>query len=201
MNRHYLQNIKELYSQKKVQVYTELVLSLLTASFFLFFAIKPTAVTISGLMKKIKDQQLTAEKLQDKINALSQAKQEYLLIESSLPLVEQSLPQENQFSVLIKEIESLARRTNITVESIQFNKVALKEEKIEKPEEPKEIEFSFAASGSYQNLKFFLQSLDSLRRIISVQQFGFESGKTETEKLVLNLKGKAFYLLKEENRE
>lgn len=188
-------NIGQFYQQKRVRVYTELVLSLFTVSFFLFFAIKPTAVTIGGLIKKIKDQTLVTEKLQNKINALSQARQEYLLIESELYLAKQALPQDAQISILVKELEALVRRSHIVVSSIQFSEVALKDKLTEISEKPKIIDFSLTVSGDYQNLKTFLQSLDSLRRIVTVKAFGFKISKTEGEGLTLNVKGSAFYLV------
>ena len=183
--RRYFVNIGQYYQQKKARVYTGIVFSILTTSFFLVFAIKPTVVTIVGLLKKIEDQKLVAEKLEEKIGTLSQAQKQYLAIESDLLLVNQALPQDTQVSLLIKELEALGRQSGITVETIQFNQLTLKGKNPE--EKQKEINFSFTASGNYQNLKNFLTSLNSLRRIVLVDNFSFTSDKEIDKKEFLNL--------------
>jgi len=187
-------NLGQFYRQKKIRVYTELILSLLTISFFLFFAIKPTAVIISGLIKKTADQKLVAKKLQAKINALTIARQEYLAVQPDLDLVKQALPQNAQPSELVKQLEALAIRTNVEIKSAQFSKVPLKADTKKSPSKPEEVNFTLNLSGNYSDLKNFLQSLASLRRIVTLKSFTFKTKTGKNEVLVLSLKGQAFYL-------
>jgi Tfp pilus assembly protein PilO len=197
--RRYFVDLGQLYKKrKKVRVYTGIILSLLTVSFFLFFAIKPTLTTIAGLIKAIKDQRVVVDRLQTKINALSLAQSEYNLIQNDIFLVDEALPTDSQVSTLTKQLEVLARREGVTVETIKFGQVYLKGEGPKTEEKPKNdtssVNFSFAASGEYQNLKSFLRSLSSLRRIILVDSFAFKTGKTEGERLTLSLNAQAFFL-------
>jgi len=194
--RRYFADLGQLYKNKKARVYTEIVFSLITISFFLFFAIKPTLTTIASLMKNIKDQESVTEQLQSKIRALSTAQAEYNLIKDDLPLVDESLPQETQVSLLVKQLEALARQTGVEVEAIKFEQVYLRGAPLSTTDTPQSLNFSFAASGQYQNLKAFLQSCSSLRRIIIVESFAFNSRKTQTEGqlLTLSLNGKAYFL-------
>jgi len=184
-------NVTRLYQQKKIRAYTELVLSVLTISFFLFFAIKPTAVTISGLVKEIEDQRLVAEKLQQKINDLGTARKEYLTIKTDLPLVDQALPPESQTILLARQLEALTRRTAVTINGLSFGQAAIKQVKTEP--ELQTIDFNLTVTGEYQNLKSFLQSLESLTRMTSMDGFGFQK---KSEDLILHLTGQAYYLPK-----
>ncbi len=194
--RRYFLNITRLYGQKKVRVYTEIVFSLLTISFFLFFAIKPTFVTITGLIKTIKDQKLVAQKLKEKINALNLAQNQYVLAQPNLYLIDEALPESPQVSFLIKQLEALARHSQVKLVGIQFNQVDLKDDS-RNAEEP--IKFSLIASGNYQNLKDFLKNIIVLRRIVLIEAFSFRTSKNETEEtggLNLSLNAKAYWGIK-----
>lgn len=196
--QRYFVRLGQLYQQKKTRTYTGIILSILTVTFFLFFAIRPTLTTITGLMREIKDQRLVAEGLQDKINALRSAQEEYRLVEKDLYLVNQALPEDPQISTLLKQIETLAHQSGVTMEMAKYNQVYLREKEAS-PEE-KEVNFGFTASGSYQNLKNFLTSLNSLRRIILVESFAFKTGKAESQSLNLSLDAKAYYLQTTKNQ-
>jgi type IV pilus assembly protein PilO len=193
--RHYFVGLGSLYKKKQARVYTGIVLTIFTVSFFGFFAIRPTLVTISGLLKEIKDKKGVVKQMDDKITALANAQTNYSQVEEELYLVDQSLPLDPDLASLMKQLEVLARANSVTLESIQYNKINLLGE-IEK-EEGQKAGFSISLSGSYDNLKQFLHSLDNLRRIILVDSFSF-STKTEEEMqvLMLNVTAKAYYLTK-----
>lgn len=188
----YFVNFRKFYVQKKARVYTEIVLSILATTFFLFFAIKPTLVTIAGLVKEIKDKKMVTEKLENKINALYSAQKEYLTINPDLYLVDQALPTDPHLSVLVKQLEVLAARAGVTIETIQFKEVALKGEGGQSTSPT--VSFTLAAPGDYPKLKNLLQSLSTLRRIVLVDGFAFKMEKKETQELNLSLDAEAFFL-------
>jgi Tfp pilus assembly protein PilO len=200
--RHYLVNLGTLYQKKQVRTYTGFILSLLAIAFFSFFAIRPTLITIASLIKEIDSKQMIAEKLEEKINALSHARSEYIDLSSSLPLIEEALPQEPNLSLFIRQLETLAVQNGVILRSIQFGEISLRGEKISKslPATTKEIEspqipFNLSVSGSYKNLKNFLQSLEELRRLTVVSSFIFKMEKEkEGQFLVLSVTGETFYL-------
>lgn len=189
--QHYFLSISTLYRRKKARVYTELVLTILTVCFFLFFAIKPTLVTITGLIKTLKDQQLVAQKLEEKINSLNLAQSQYNSVQADLLLIDESVPLQPQAATLIKQVETLGRYSGVTIEGIQFSQINLREELPSSKQEP--VGFSIAVSGDYQNLINFLKNISSLRRVILIDNFGFKTGKTEQLTLYLSLNSKAFY--------
>ena len=189
--QHYFLSIGTLYRRKKVRVYTELVLTILISCFFLFFAIKPTFVTIAGLIKTLSDQKLVSQKLEEKINALNLAQSQYNLVQPDLYLLDEAVPVQPQIAILIKQLEALGRYSGVTVDGIQLTQVNLMDNQAIPAQES--INFSVAVSGDYQSLKNFLKNISSFRRVILIDNFGFKTGKVEKQTLYLSLNSKTFY--------
>lgn len=191
--RHYAFDISSLYKKKKARVYTGVILSLFTVAFFGSFAIRPTLVTISGLLKEIKDKKEVVAKMDQKIDSLNRAQMNYTQVRDQLSLVEESLPLDPNLPLLLKQFESLARLSSVTLESVRFEETNLQGEKEKK--ESQAVGFSLTLVSNYENLKNFLNSLDTLRRIVSVESFGFTSQKEgEVQQLTLTIKANAHYL-------
>jgi len=192
----YFTDLSRFYQSKKAKTYLGIILSLLTTTFFVVFAIKPTLVTIAQLIKQTKDQKEVEASLEKKINSLSQAQNEYLAVEPNLSLLEDALPQEPQAPLLIKQLEALASQNNVSIDRLRINEFNLK--KNSPPQSEKQpLTFSFAAIGDYANLKAFLSSLANLRRIVLVESFSFQKkGVGEKTVLSLNLIAKAWSLEK-----
>jgi Tfp pilus assembly protein PilO len=191
--RHFV-GIKGLYQKKQIRVYTSITLSVLTITFFSFFAIRPTLMTISGLLKETEDKKEVVTQIDRKISSLTQAQTNYNRIKPKIYLVEQSLPQEPALSALIKQIEFLAQSSSVNLDAFKVDKTNLQGE-LEK-RESQEVGFSVALSGDYQNLKKFLNSLDTLRRVMLVKGFAFKSETEEgIESLVLAIQAKAYFLI------
>ena len=90
----YFLSTRALYKKRAVVVYTGIILTLATITFFALFAIKPTVTTIASLVKEINSKKVVDQKLQTKINSLRQAQTNYSLISDKLVLIDQVLPQE-----------------------------------------------------------------------------------------------------------
>lgn len=194
--RHYVSSVGIFYKKKKVRVYTEIILSIFTVAFFGFFAIRPTLVTISGLLKEIKDKKAVVAQMDQKIDNLNKAQTNYNRVKNDLDLVEESLPLDPELPILIKQLESLTRLSSVTIESIKFGKTNL--QGTTEKEEGQTTSFNMTIVGDYEYLKEFLNSLDTLRRIISVESFIFASRtKREIQALALSINSKAHYLIKE----
>jgi len=191
--RRYFVGVGRLYKKKKARVYTGIIFSLLMIAFFGFFAIRPTLITISGLLKEIKDKKELVNQMDQKIDNLTNAQANYSQIKNNLYLVDQSLPQDPTLSVLIKQLEVLAQRSSVSLDSVRFSKTNL-QGKVEKKEK-QTVSFSLALSGNYQNLKQFLNSLDTLRRVISVESFALKSKmEGEIQLLALTINVQAHFL-------
>lgn len=204
-HRRYFVNISRFYQKRQVRVYTGIVLSILTVTFFLFFAIRPTFVTIAGLLKEIKDKRAINEQLEDKISALNSAQIEYQRISKDLSLIDEALPVDPDLSLFILELEALTRKHNLSLDSLQVGAITLKGEETaratKKEAEAREIaegmSFGLATYGDYSPLNSFLNTLSGLRRLVFVDAFGFQTSQ-EGGELILNLNAKAYFLNKKE---
>jgi Tfp pilus assembly protein PilO len=193
-NRYFV-DLGKIYQTKKGRIYTGIIFSLITIIFFIIFAIRPTLITIAQLIKQTKDQKLVVTELEKKINNLAEAQKNYLTIGDDLNLVEEALPNKANLPLLTKEIETLARQAGISIINLRFNDINLL--RTGTPQEGRiEVLFSFNGLGDYQNLKTFLNSLTTLRRILSIESFSFQSGKESSNILSLNINGKAWFMEK-----
>lgn len=193
-NRYFV-DLGKIYQTKKGRVYTGIIFSLITVIFFIVFAIRPTLVTIAQLVKQTKDQKLVVTELEKKINNLAEAQKNYMAVSDDLNLVEEALPGKANLPLLTKQIETLARQAGISVASLRFTNISLLQINAPKGERA-EVLFSFNGLGDYQNLKTFLNSLTSLRRILLIEAFSFKSGKDNSNILSLNINGKAWFMEK-----
>lgn len=201
--QRYFTSITALYQKKQYRVYASLILSLFAIAFFAFFAIRPTVVTIASLVKEIEDKEIVAQKLEEKINALSKARSEYANISADLPLIEDALPQKTKPSLFVRQVETLASQNGVALQSIQIGQAPLLGEKEKtspgsevKIKEPglSPIKFNFSVSGGYQSLKSFLKDLEALRRLVTFSSFVFKVEQKGTS-LTLSVSGEIYYLV------
>jgi Tfp pilus assembly protein PilO len=170
--RRYLGNLAQVSRQKKVMTYGAIFLAIITVTFFIVFAIKPTLVAITALNKEIKDQKEISQKLDEKIIALATATQQYKTFSSRFPLIEEALPKDTQISLLTNQIEAIARRTGVSVINLRYNQTTLKGE--EPFGQSKPISISLVVGGPYENLKSFIHTLTTIRRIIIIRSLGLK---------------------------
>jgi Tfp pilus assembly protein PilO len=208
--RHYFTNLSAFYQKKEYRAYVGLILSLFTIAFFGFFAIRPTLVTIASLTKEIEDKQMVVQKLEAKIEALGRARSEYEAISAELFLVEEALPQKTDLSLFVRQIETLAVQSGVSLQAVQFGETPILGELPSKPNSKKTqqkdkelstITFNLSVTGDYQNLKGFLQGLEELRRLVVPSTFAFKEEKSaEGEQLLLTVTGEAYYLVQSQKK-
>jgi Tfp pilus assembly protein PilO len=187
--QRYFQGFSRLYQQKKVRFYTEIIATLGTIIFFLIFAIKPTVITITHLLKEIDDKKSVEAKLEQKIQALMTAQKTYVNLEASFPLLDEALPSTPQLSLYLNQLEALARQDNIQLNSLQTNQLVLKD-----TPQPNQDYFAitFTLNGSYANLKAFLNDFYHLRRLSELTGFAFKTDRQTPDTLNLALTAKVY---------
>ncbi|MEK7185981.1 MAG: type 4a pilus biogenesis protein PilO [Patescibacteria group bacterium] len=179
------------FKREKTQKISSIVFSFFALSLLGIFAINPTLSTIAKLRKDLSDSKFVSQELQKKISNLQSLQQEYNLIENDIPLVLEAIPQNPQLPTLTGQLQALAAINNITVSNIQSFEV----EAINNSPEKKDFSsFSFSVSGegSYENIVSFVSSLVNIRRIIGLETFSIDR-KSNTQNLVFNVKGKAYF--------
>lgn len=211
--RKYLYNFIVLYkSRQDFKMFLEILLSLGTVSVFGVLAIKPTLVTIANLTQEISSKEETVQTMDQKIQNIQIAQQIFEEQKDTISLLNQSVPAKPQPIEHVKQIEALATKHNVFVETINSSDIVLVgsdssntpkqtnpnnlEDLVEPlPENAYQLEINFSVSGDYQNLIAFLKDIEQHRRPFAVDRVSFDSIITsQEEKIVLIIKGRLPYL-------
>lgn len=180
--KRYFQGLTQTYTKRPaVQTSIELTLTLLTISFFVVFAIRPTIGAIAELISEIQTQKIVEEKLDLKLANLQKANLIWSKNKSrALTLLDQALPTDPAPAKLIQQLEALAGQTRINIQTLSIQKMSLfgksqrtdtrvgmeknrTEENL--PSHIKTFRITLTLQGSYNALMQFLQELENLRRV------------------------------------
>lgn len=158
--------LNEFYQKPVARVSLELFLTVGAIIFFAIFAIRPTLVTMSDLVKEIEDKQELDEKLTQKIASLSTAQTTYLEVQDRLYLLEQAFPSTPDFIFAVKTIEKIASERNILIDSLSVPDIP-REVPADVPFsklEKKSFPISMSLSGEYSQIRLFVEDLIKYRR-------------------------------------
>jgi Tfp pilus assembly protein PilO len=165
----------EFYQKPVAQVSLELFLSIAAVIFFTIFAIQPTLVTMSDLIKELEDKREIDQKLSQKVAALSTAQTTYLQIQDQIPLLYEAIPPRPQIKESLFQIEKIASDRSLVIENLSIRQI------------PAEVDANIALAntkrttlpvtitmaGSYPNISAFIEDLISLRRMYIVESIVF----------------------------
>lgn len=186
----YYRSLEPFLGKTAVKAYTTVILSFLTMSFFGYFAIKPTLGTIASLNKQISDARFVDNKLQDKVNALSLAQEEYQKIKPDLPLIYNTLPQTPQFPPFVKSLERIATESGLRIINLSFKSIDLSTQtQATQSSVLVPIDFNLTIQGDYPQIDSFLSKTTGLARLAVIDKMGF----SQKEFLEVVLSGKIFY--------
>ncbi len=189
--RKYLELLPD-FKKEKTQRFTSLVLSLIALSFFGLFAINPTLSTIAKLQKELADDKFVDQRLQEKINNLLTLQKKYQLIQADIPVVLTSVPKDPQLPLLLGQIQSIAKKSNIALNNLQtFQVEAVNPEASQK--NYSSFSFSISLQGNYNDLTKFLSDLVNMQRVITIDTVSINKGSEQTPALSVDILGKAYF--------
>jgi Tfp pilus assembly protein PilO len=186
----FYKNVRRQMKRKEVLVSTNIILTLFTISFFAVFAIRPTALTISGLWREINDKKNVQSQLEGKISNLSEAQSALESMEEDLQLLENAIPATAEFSRLVKIIEYLASDNGLVLSSNSFSNIKLYQSAQQATASAAQIEthsFSVGLRGTFSDLGSFINDLEQLDRLISITSLTIHSSKRQVRKGVFDL--------------
>lgn len=194
--KRYFSDVQKLYQSEQIKSFIWLSLSISTAAFFLIMAIKPTLVTIASLRREIQEKRETSEKLQQKINAIVKAQEEYAKNADYMPLLDEALPNKSEFPQLASYFETAASSSGVELRTISFERVGSQPKPVKgKETAPSSFHFSVSAIGQYQQLQDFLGFAESSRRMIKISEASFgETKRNEMSFLSLTVSGEATFV-------
>src|SRR4030042_6279122 len=107
----YFLNIIARYRERAdIKTYIEILLSLVTISIFAVFALRPTLLTIAGLIKEIDTKRQTLEEIQSKIDNLTKAQTLYDRQRSRINILLSSIPDKPNPEIFARQIEGLSEK-------------------------------------------------------------------------------------------
>jgi len=173
------------------QAFGLLSLTLLAIAFFGSFAIMPTFKTIAGLNKEIKDARLVSDQLSKKIASLKTAQNNYAKIVNDQEILNQVLPQKEEVSLLSWQFSWLAAEKGVILGNGNFGSFNLVGPV---PAQPTNLDIQLAASGSYPQIKAWLEALTNCNRLVTINELSLNS---KNEKINASLKLTAVFLPEE----
>jgi Tfp pilus assembly protein PilO len=175
--RQIAKTLNDFYNKPVAKVSAELVFSIVAVIFFALFAIRPTLITMSDLIREIDEKKVLNDKLGQKVAALNSIQNEYLALQDRMPLLDEAIPSTPQFVTAIKLIEKVASEQKLVIQNIQANEV---------PQEPaaaQDVSFSaktrlvkpisISVTGDYTSIKNFIEELRKLRRTTIIDSIIF----------------------------
>lgn len=178
-------------NQERTQKFFGIALTLLALSFFGFFAINPTVLTILKLQKEVSDSKFVYNELETKIKNLSLLRKEYAGLQNDLFIIKAAIPSEPNAHLLFAQIQAIASESNVKIKKLQnFEVEVLKNSKA--PGKPYySYSFSISGSSSFGNILSFVSAIRNMQRIIDMEVFGITNQDSQT--LVFNMQGTAFF--------
>lgn len=198
--RHYFLDIVSLYKRRQdVRLFLGTLLTLLATSFLINFALRPSLVTIASLRSQIKEKEVILEKMNQKIQALDSARSLVLAAESSITLLNESVPNIPLPDNFSRQVEGLIQRNSVTLTTLSINEVqlvgqsqkSLKDASV--AEGASDFTITLVIQGGYENLKKFISEFEKLLRPIKVTSFSFSIRRDDQQTLVATITAKVPY--------
>lgn len=173
--------------QPLLQASLYVVLSLVLVIVLLVSALRPTLVTIAGLLGQINQNKIIEKKLDEKIVVLQQATEALQKIEPRLGVLDEAVPSEAMWGKFAGEVGLAATESGIALKSISLNPAEAGGDG-----ELARWTFTLSGNGNYANAKKFIDELENMRRAVVVSTLdiiGIKDGE-----VTLNISGKIGFL-------
>lgn len=191
----YYTYIKPVIKNKAVRTYSSLIFSIITITIFLIYAIRPTVSTILSLQKSITEQQQTYDALNKKVADLTEGRKNYEAINPELKtkLVD-LVPYSPSIPDLLNSLSVLAKVSNASISGVQFQPTELQQtpKTLDKNVTLQEVDFTFNAAGSFNQLLNLLADLKKSGRLIKIQTVTFN--KLADGTLIMTVNGKSLFI-------
>lgn len=165
----------DFYNRPIAQVSLELFLSIGAVIFFIIFAIQPTLLTMSELIKELEDKRVIDKQLSQKIAALSSAQTAYLQIEPQIPLLYEAIPTRPQLKESLLILEKIASDRNLVIDTIVVKEVPRETDAdmSKSVTKRKIVPIIISVSGTYPNISGYLDDIMKVRRTFMIESIVF----------------------------
>ncbi len=171
------------YKKPIAQISTELFFTIAATIFFAIFAIKPTILTMTELIKEIEDKKKTVELLKRKAAALSTVQTTYFSLQDRFYLFDETIPENISFEQSLKILEKVASDLQMSISTLQVQELPVHDLK-ETPFAQKKaqlVNLTIGVTGSYAQIRDFTQHIRTLRPLLSIDSLSITSSQSDEE--------------------
>lgn len=201
--QHYYKNLRRLYQRPVTQVSIFVVMSFMLVAFFSVFAIRPTLVTISQLIREIETKREADQALTKKLADLSRIQAGYGQLQDNLELVLRTVPDEPVVEGLVLGLEVVAAKHQVRLVNLQIDKVSWGKAAGKSQVESDKVKFTVTGGGDLDNLKQWLAAVEKLDRLVVVRQATFTSGtpflRREGINVTVTVAGEIYFMPRRNN--
>ena len=175
--------------RQKFIAYFYITISLFTLSFFGFFAIRPTIITIVNLNRQLKDNEQVLERIKQKQQDLAKLTALQDSLKNEIPLIEKAVPNVPKIPHLSRQIETVALKNNVNLTSLNFGAIdvggATSESLLS-------FLISITAEVAENDVNKFIRDLTSMDRLLGFERF--TTGKTKRDVFGGTIAMKGYFL-------
>lgn len=173
-----------LFYQKPIaQVSTELFFTIGATIFFAAFAIRPTIITMTQLVKEIQDKKTALTALKNKVATLSTVQSEYFSQQDRFYVLDEAIPENIVFEKVLNTIEKAASDLQLSVTALQLTEVPFtpKEQLEFKNKSPNTVNITMNVTGSYTQIRDYVEQLGNMRPLLTVDSVSLTNGGVEKQ--------------------
>lgn len=165
------------YRNPVATVSLELFLSICAIVFFAAFAIRPTLLTMSDLIKEIEDKRTLDTQLTQKIAALSVAQGDFLAVEGRVSVLDEALPRGVSMTYTLKVIEKIASDQGVAISSMTVLEIPPDppEDAVWSQLERQSMSIQVTVTGQYAGIREFAEQLRNSRRSFVIERITFST--------------------------
>jgi Tfp pilus assembly protein PilO len=184
--------LQNFYQKPVARVSVELLLSIGLVMFLAVFAIRPTLLTMSNLIKEIDDKTVLNNQLATKVAALNTAQAEFLSFEDKLPILDQAISSNPDLVYSLKVLEKLAADNRVIISGMTISELP-QEEVSDQPFNTRVLNtmpISINLVGDYISLRNFTEAIRSNRHSYMIESISFDldqDGETKSLRALLTV--------------
>lgn len=171
--------LESFYHKPYAVVSAELLATVLAVILLGAFAIRPTLVTMSQLIKDIQDRRETLEVLQKKVAALSSLSAELPTVRNEVQALHRALPDSADLDGALRRIEYLASQRAVFIESLSVSELPEEKEAVSVDDGVTSFGVIVSFSSTYEASVGLIQDLLRMDRAVEIDSITMQSPKNE----------------------
>lgn len=164
-------DIEQFYNKPVTRVSFELIVSILTVILFALFALRPTLLTMSDLLREIQEKQELDEQLGEKISSLATAQSEFSTYQAQIQALDQAILQNASLEEVAYYLESLLLDSGLGVQRVSFGQIPVQVSPVsENPGQPVLTKFQvqIVLDGDLAAFQAFMARVESVKPLFSI---------------------------------